>query len=103
MTTLTTKTALETYESTRRAIDNIARSRKSTDKQKAKAKAARRKLALDFIQKQRQEIEARTDLFASFILEMEKLIKSIGKDSPIAALKTLDKIVKEAKTVVEEE
>ena len=101
MTKLAKPKTLAAYTEARNALINIARSRQANEEQKKRARAARHKLTLDFIKQQDSELAARTKQFQRFIREMEGVIKSIGKDSPIAALKTLIDVVDKSKNMVE--
>ena len=101
MAKLIEQKTLDAYKQARNALNNIVRSRQANEKQKKRAKAARRKLTLDFIKQQESELAARTKQFQRFIRDMEGVIKSIGKNSPIAALKTLIDVVDKSKNMVE--
>ncbi len=90
----------ENYFSAKGALNNIARSRKASDAQKKKARKARTRLTLDFINQNIIEVEERTEQFRQFINVIEKAIKSIGKDSPIKALKTLKTIAENSHKLI---
>ena len=101
MAKLPEQKTLDAYKQARNALNNIVRSRQANEEQKNRAKAARRKLTLDFIKQQESKLAARTKQFQRFIRDMEGVIKSIGKNSPIAALKTLIDVVDKSKNMVE--
>ncbi len=90
----------EKYLSAKGALNNIARSRKASDAQKKKARKARTRLTLDFINQNIIEAEERTEQFQQFIDVIEKAIKSIGKDSPIKALETLKSIAENSHKLI---
>jgi hypothetical protein len=86
----------EAYLKARNALNNIARSLRATDAQRQEARAARTKLTLDFIGKNVEDVEVRSQQFREFIDAMEDAIEQIGRDSPIDALETLKTILSDA-------
>jgi hypothetical protein len=90
----------EKYLSARRALNNIARSRKASATQRKEARAARTKLTREYIAKNIAQVEERTKQFRRFIREMNEAIESIGKGSPIRALETLTEIAENSRKLI---
>ena len=93
--------AQEVYRNARNALNNIARSRRATPVQRQKARDAMTELTVSYVDKLIEKVEERTIQFQDFITSMETVIESIGSDSPIRALGTLQDIVAESKQIVD--
>lgn len=97
---LTNNRAQQQYLAARTALNNIARSLRSTQAQVNAARAARTKLTKAFIAQNIADVQKRTRLYKQFISDMKAVITKIERGPVIKALDRLKGVVDSASKVL---
>jgi hypothetical protein len=90
----------EAYEQARRALNGVIWSFDATPEQIETAKAARDELTAEYIGQQIDDVNARTAQFQAFIAQMEEVIGAIGADSPLEGVRSLRRVVEQARAAL---